>query len=211
VSPDRAAAARELLAAHPEIDVVVSDDGLQHYALARDVEIAVVDGERGFGNGLPLPSGPLREPVSRLREVDCVVVNGGNSDRVPAPRQFAMTLAGERFVSFSGEEQSPAEFALAVRGRRVAAVAGIGNPARFFAHLVRLGVSAEKRPFPDHHLFQPGDLRLPGADVVVMTEKDAVKCAAFADARMWFLRVEAALPPEFDAFLLERIAARKRP
>jgi len=211
VSPDRAAAARELLAAHPEIDVVVSDDGLQHYALARDVEIAVVDGERGFGNGLPLPSGPLREPVSRLREVDCAVVNGGYSDRVPAPRQFAMALAGERFLSFSGEEQSPAEFASAVRGRRVAAVAGIGNPGRFFAHLVRLGVSGEKHPFPDHHPFQPGDLRLPGADVVVMTEKDAVKCAAFADARMWFLRVEAALPPEFDAFLLDRLADRKSP
>jgi tetraacyldisaccharide 4'-kinase len=209
VSPDRAAAARELLAEHPEVDVLVSDDGLQHYALARDVEIAVVDGERGFGNGLPLPSGPLREPVSRLREVDGTVVNGGHSDRVASPRQFAMTLAGDRFVSFSGEEMSPAQFALAARGRRVAAVAGIGNPGRFFAHLARLGVAVEKHPFPDHHPFQPGELRLPGADVVVMTEKDAVKCAAFADARMWFLRVEAALPPEFDAFLLERLAARK--
>jgi tetraacyldisaccharide 4'-kinase len=211
LSPDRPAAARALLAAHPEVDVLVSDDGLQHYALARDVEIAVVDGERGFGNGLPLPSGPLREPVSRLREVDCAVVNGGNSDRVPAPRQFAMRLAGECFVSFAGEELAPAEFALAARGRRVAAVAGIGHPARFFAHLVRLGVSVERHPFPDHHHFQPGELRLPGADLVVMTEKDAVKCAAFADARMWFLRVEAALPPEFDAFLLERLADRKTP
>ncbi len=85
LSPDRPAAARALLAAHPETDVLVSDDGLQHYALARDVEIAVVDGERGFGNGLPLPSGPLREPVSRLRSVDAAVVNGGNSDAVPAP------------------------------------------------------------------------------------------------------------------------------
>jgi tetraacyldisaccharide 4'-kinase len=128
------------------------------------------------------------------------------------PRQFPMRLAGERFVSFSGEELSPPEFALASRGRRVAAVAGIGNPGRFFAHLVRLGVApAHRQAFPDHHLFQPGELRLPGADVVVMTEKDAVKCAAFADARMWFLRVDAALPPGFDAFLLERLAARKAP
>ena len=231
LSPDRPAAARALLAAHPEVDVLVSDDGLQHYALARDVEIAVVDGERGFGNGLPLPSGPLREPVSRLREVDCAVVNGGVrhsreggkpgtdggawipafAGMTDAPRQFAMHLAGERFVSFAGEELSPQEFALAARGRRVAAVAGIGNPARFFAHLSRLGVGAERRPFPDHHHFQPGDLRLPGVEVIVMTEKDAVKCAAFADARMWFLRVEAALPPEFGAFLLERLAARKSP
>jgi tetraacyldisaccharide 4'-kinase len=211
LSPDRPAAARALLAAHPETDVLVSDDGLQHYAMARDVEIAVVDGERGFGNGLPLPSGPLREPVSRLRSVDAVVVNGGHSDVVPAPRQFAMTLAGERFVSFSGQELAPAEFALAARGRRVAAVAGIGYPARFFAHLGRLGVGAERHPFPDHHHFQPGDLRLPGAEAVVMTEKDAVKCAAFADARIWFLRVEAVLPPEFGAFLLDRLATRTRP
>ncbi|MGE0355957.1 MAG: tetraacyldisaccharide 4'-kinase [Burkholderiales bacterium] len=211
LSPDRPAAARALLAAHPETDVLVSDDGLQHYALARDVEIAVVDGERGFGNGLPLPSGPLREPVSRLREVDAAVVNGGHSDPVPAPRQFAMRLAGERFFSFSGEELAPAEFAAASRGRRVAAVAGIGHPDRFFAHLARLGVAAERHAFADHHHFQPQELRLPGRELVVMTEKDAVKCAAFADARMWFLRVEAALPPEFDAFLLERLAAGRRP
>jgi tetraacyldisaccharide 4'-kinase len=211
LSPDRPAAARALLAAHPETDVLVSDDGLQHYALARDVEIAVVDGERGFGNRLPLPSGPLREPVSRLRAVDAVVVNGGWSDTVPAPRQFAMTLGSERFVSFGGQDLAPGEFAAASRGRRVAAVAGIGNPARFFAHLERLGVFAERRPFPDHHHFQPAELRLPGAELVVMTEKDAVKCAAFADARMWFLRVEAALPLEFDAFLLERLALRKLP
>ena len=90
-------------------------------------------------------------------------------------------------------------------------MAGIGNPGRFFAHLDRLGVGAQRNAFPDHHHFQPGDLRLPGVEVVVMTEKDAVKCAAFADARMWFLRVDAALPPEFDAFLLERLAARKDP
>jgi tetraacyldisaccharide 4'-kinase len=211
LSPDRPAAARALLAAHPEIDVLVSDDGLQHYALGRDVEIAVIDGERGFGNGLPIPSGPLREPVSRLREVDAAVVNGGNSDLVPAPRQFAMTLAGERFISFSGEDLAPAAFALASRGRRVVAVAGIGNPGRFFAHLERLGVVAERHPFPDHHHYQAAQLRFPGADLVVMTEKDAVKCAAFADARMWFLRVEAALPPEFGAFLLDRLAARTRP
>ena len=211
LSPDRPAAARALLAAHPRTDVLVSDDGLQHYALSRDVEIAVIDGERGFGNGLPLPSGPLREPVSRLGSVDAAVVNGGNSDRVPAPRQFAMTLGGERFVSFSGEDLAPEEFAPATRGRRVVAVAGIGNPRRFFAHLGRLGVVADRLAFPDHHQFQPAELRLPGAELVVMTEKDAVKCAAFADARMWFLRVEAVLPPEFDAFLLERLAARTRP
>ena len=211
ISPDRPAAARALLEAHPEVNVIVSDDGLQHYALARDVELAVVDGERRFGNGLMLPSGPLREPVSRLRSVDAVVVNGGASDAIPAARQFAMQLGRERFVALNGNrELSPQEFALSARGRNVAAVAGIGNPERFFEHLARLGVAARRHPFADHHAFQPAELKLPGAELIVMTEKDAVKCAAFADARMWYLRVEAILPPDFDDFLLTRIAQARR-
>ena len=204
ISPDRPAAARALLATHPDIDVIVADDGLQHYALARDVEIAVVDAERGFGNGLPLPSGPLREPVSRLAEVDATVVNGGNSDRIPS-RQFPMRLAGEAFVSLLGEAMTPADFALAARGRNVYAFAGIGHPERFFSHLERLGVQARPRAFPDHHRYQSSDFKLPGAELVVMTEKDAVKCAAFADARLWYLRVEAILPPEFGDFLQQRL------
>ena len=213
ISPDRAAAARALVAAHPEVDVLVSDDGLQHYALARDVELAVVDAERRFGNGLLLPSGPLREPVSRLASVDAVVVNGGHADDIPGPRTFAMRLAGERFVSLGGrQELTPQEFALTARGRSVAAIAGIGHPQRFFEHLAALGVAARNHAFADHHAFQPRELKLPGAELVVMTEKDAVKCAAFADARMWYLRVEADLPPEFDDFLLKRLAeSRRRP
>jgi tetraacyldisaccharide 4'-kinase len=211
VSPDRPAAARALLEAHPEVDVLVSDDGLQHYALARDVELAVVDGERRFGNALMLPSGPLREPVSRLRKVDAAIVNGGSSDMVPAPRQFPMTLGRERFVALTGnQELSAHEFALAARGRSVAAVAGIGNPPRFFEHLAGLGVTARPIAFDDHHAFQPQELKLPGVEVIVMTEKDAVKCAAFADSRMWYLRVDAILPPEFDDFLLTRIAQSRR-
>ncbi len=211
VSPDRPAAARALLAAHPEVDVLVSDDGLQHYALARDVELAVIDGERRFGNGLMLPAGPLREPVSRLRSVDAAVVNGGASDTFVAPRQFAMTLGAERFVAIANnDELSPPEFALAARGRSVVAVAGIGNPERFFEHLARLGVAAKRIAFEDHHHFQAKELKLPGAEVIVMTEKDAVKCAAFADSRMWYLRVDAILPPEFDDFLLTRIAQSRR-
>ena len=210
ISPDRAAAARALLEHDKDVDVLVSDDGLQHYGLARDVELAVVDGERRFGNGLPLPSGPMREPVSRLLEVDAVVVNGGWSDTISAPRQFAMQLGRERFVALgTNEELDPVQFALAARGQRVVAIAGIGNPGRFFAHLVRLGLAPEKRAFSDHHHFAPAELKLPGTDVIVMTEKDAVKCAAFADAQMWFLRVDALLPPDFDAFLLERIAAAR--
>jgi len=211
ISPDRPDAARALLAAHPEVNVLVSDDGLQHYGLARDVEIAVVDGERGFGNRLPLPAGPLREPVSRLRTVDAIVVNGAVRDDVPGERRFSMRLAGERFASLAGnQEMGPAEFALAARGRHVVALAGIGNPQRFFDHLAALGVSARSIALPDHHHYQPRELKLPGAEVIVMTEKDAVKCAAFADARMWFLRVEAILPREFDQLVLDRIERSRR-
>ncbi len=211
ISPDRPAAARALLAAHPEVNVLVSDDGLQHYALARDVELVVIDGERGFGNGLLLPAGPLREPVSRLASVDAAVVNGGWSDTVSAPRQFAMQLGRERFFAIaSNQELAAPEFALAARGRSVVALAGIGNPDRFFEHLAKLGVSARGIAFADHYAYQAKDLKLPGAEVIVMTEKDAVKCAAFADARMWYLRVDAILPPEFDDFLLTRIAQSRR-
>ena len=216
VSPDRPAAARALLAAHPEVDVLVSDDGLQHYALERDVEIAVVDGERRFGNGLPLPSGPMREPRSRLNTFDAVVVNGASPAQLEPevashPHAFAMHLASARFSSLvSNQELAPAEFALLSRGRNVVAIAGIGNPRRFFDHLAALGVHARSLAFGDHHNYQPAELKLPGADVVVMTEKDAVKCAAFADSRMWFLRVEASLPAEFDDFLLTRIAEARR-
>jgi tetraacyldisaccharide 4'-kinase len=211
ISPDRSAAVRALLDAHPEVDVVVSDDGLQHYALARDVEIAVVDAERGFGNGLLLPSGPLREPVGRLREVDAVVLNGEDGARGDfGRRNFAMRLGRERFAALaSNEELPPQEFALRARGRTVAAIAGIGNPERFFAHLARLGVTARRLTFPDHHAYQPAELKLPGVDMIVMTEKDAVKCAAFADARMWSMRVDALVDPEFEDFVAERIMARR--
>jgi tetraacyldisaccharide 4'-kinase len=214
ISPDRPAAARALLEAHPEVNVLVSDDGLQHYALGRDIELAVVDGERGFGNGLPLPAGPLREPVARLAEVDAVVVNGGDPAAFAprAARTFAMALVAERFAALAGnQELAPAEFALAARGRATLAIAGIGNPQRFFDHLEALGIRCPGRAFADHHVFQPAELKLPGIELVLMTEKDAVKCAAFADARMWYLRVAASLPPEFETFLLTRLnEVRKR-
>jgi tetraacyldisaccharide 4'-kinase len=210
VSADRPAAAQALLAAHPEVNVLVSDDGLQHYPLARDVEIAVVDGERLFGNRLPLPSGPLREPISRLDAVDAVVVHGGSP--IPSSaRQFTMRLGAETFISLgSGDERSPDEFAAMTRGQSIVAVAGIGHPERFFEHLARLGIPARHRGYADHHAFQPAELKFPGADLIVMTQKDAVKCRAFADARMWFMRVEAILPPDFDDFLLSRLANARR-
>jgi tetraacyldisaccharide 4'-kinase len=122
-----------------------------------------------------------------------------------------MRLGGERFASLTGNQELGAEeFALAARGHHVAAIAGIGHPARFFEHLDRLGIRARAIAYPDHHHYQPQDLKLAGVDLIVMTEKDAVKCAAFADSRMWFMRVEAILPREFDEFVLARLAQSPR-
>ena len=206
--PNRVATALALTRAHPEIDVVICDDGLQHYALARDCEIAVVDALRGLGNGMLLPAGPLREPASRLRSVDAVVIHGDGpqqDDRQASPR-FAMRLAGTTFYSLL--EPSRAASADRFQGKQVVAIAGIGNPDRFFTHLRDLGIRFSAHPFPDHHRFEARDLLALGAEIVLMTEKDAIKCQAFADHRMWVLPVVAevsdALVPLVDACISRR-------
>jgi tetraacyldisaccharide 4'-kinase len=208
VGRDRVAAARALLAAHPECDVIVADDGLQHYRLARDLEIVVCDG-RGVMNGLPLPAGPLREPVSRLRAADALVLNGRCTAAVPGVAVFRMDLAGERFYRLDDPAQvcGPAELA----GRRLHALAGIGDPARFFAHLAELGVQCEAHAFPDHHCYVAADLPTDG-DAIVTTEKDAVKFPADlllpAHFPVWVLPVEARIEPDLAQFVVERIDGR---
>ncbi len=208
---DRAAAARALLAAQPACDVVVSDDGLQHYALARDVEICVVDTARGFGNGWLLPAGPLREPPSRLAAVDAVVFNvedgGGQPPAAgPAPEhaaRFAMRLAGAEFRSLldPGRRVGAEHF----RGRRVHAVAGIGNPQRFFRQLQRMGLDFTPHSFPDHHPFTASDLAYAGAEAVLMTEKDAVKCQHFAGGTHWALVVDAVPDASLGQWVLNQL------
>jgi tetraacyldisaccharide 4'-kinase len=195
IGRDRVAAARGLLAAHPQCDVLVCDDGLQHYALARDFEIAVED-ERGHGNRLLLPAGPLREPASRA--VDAVVVNGGT-----AAGAFEMRLVpdGLRRVGGRGEDVPLA----ALRGKRLHAVAGIGNPARFFATLRGLGLEFVPHVFPDHHAWRAGELDFAGCDIVLMTEKDAVKCRAFGRDDLVALRVQARVDPRLADLLAARI------
>lgn len=204
VGRERPAAARALLRAHPECDVILSDDGLQHYCLQRDVEIAVVDGVRRFGNGWLLPAGPLREPVSRLAEVDAVVVNGGAA----AASEFGMHLHGDSFYNLLNPEISvqAADFA----GQRLHAIAGIGHPERFFAHLKNLGLNPQTHPFPDHHRYTANDLSYADADAVLMTEKDAVKCSAFANEKCWVLRVDARPDPALAQLILERISLNGR-
>ncbi|RMG28219.1 MAG: tetraacyldisaccharide 4'-kinase [Gammaproteobacteria bacterium] len=196
VGPDRVAAAQALVE-HAGVDLVLSDDGLQHLALARDVEIVVVDGIRRHGNRLCLPAGPLREPLRRLRDVDLVVCNGP-----PGPGEVPMHTRIREAVPLTGGPARPlADF----RGRRVHAVAGIGHPERFFGLLRRMGIEVLPHPFPDHHPYRPGDLAFEPPDLpVFMTAKDAVKCRRFAEERMWEIPLEVELDPR----ILETVRAR---
>ncbi|MDR0776481.1 MAG: tetraacyldisaccharide 4'-kinase [Azonexus sp.] len=206
IGRDRAAAGRALLAAHPEVDLLLCDDGLQHHRLARDVELAVFD-DRGAGNGYLLPVGPLREPLARLSTVDAVVCNGAADPRLPAAvKRFDMRLQAGAFYRLGDPQQicQPAQLA----GRRLHALAGIGDPERFFRTLEVLGLTFSRHPFPDHHAYTAADLAFAAAGVLLMTEKDAVKCAGLTAGEAWVLPVEAELSPALVELILEKIRGR---
>lgn len=216
VGRDRPAAARALLAAHPGCDLILVDDGLQHYRLRRDFEIAVFD-ERGVMNGWCLPAGPLREPVARLAQVDAVVLNGR---AVICPRSgipvtqsasaptlgrpvFAMRMLGERFHRNNDPLVTcgPAELA----GKKLHAVAGIGSPQRFFDRLCEMGLVFAGHSFADHHDYCADDLAFTG-DAILTTEKDAVKLARLSlPLPVWVLAVTAETSPDLAAFVLEKL------
>jgi tetraacyldisaccharide 4'-kinase len=208
VDRDRIAAARALIDAG--CDIVVCDDGLQHYRLARDVEIEVIDGRRRYGNRLPLPAGPMREPAERGERCDFRVVNlGGAAPPEPAEAQddvgfgeWPMRLCTADALPLLGHRDVPlSSFA----GQRVHAVAGIGDPERFFAMLRGLDIAVVPHAFPDHYRYREEDLRF-GSDLpVLMTEKDAVKCAAFAHERCYSVPIRAELPEAFWVALLDRL------
>lgn len=209
VDPDRQRAANHALAKGLG-DLLICDDGLQHYRLPRDLELAVFDGSRGIGNGALIPVGPLREPVSRLDSVDFVIVNGLDPDLEAVP-EFAgvehpsihgMVLEAAALVNLRTGQSRPPD---SLRGRTVRAVAGIGNPGRFFDTLRALGAEVAGTAFPDHHRFQKADLDDHGAEMVVMTAKDAVKCQAFAPGNAWRLDVDARLSPAFREAFLARV------
>lgn len=207
VGRDRPAAGRALLVAHAGVDVLIADDGLQHYRLARDVEIAVVDGARGFGNGRPLPAGPLREPVARLDSVDAVVVNQPEAAQLnlPAtPPVYSMRLEGACFVNLADPARTAhaADFA----GQEIHAIAGIGHPQRFFDQIAALGIHAQYHAFPDHHVYQAADLAYSGH--ILMTSKDAVKCSALATQNMWALPVQASIQPDLIGLVLAKLGNR---
>jgi len=207
VGRDRAVAGAALLAAHPEVDVLIADDGLQHYRLRRDAEIVVFD-TRGVGNGWRLPLGPLREPLTRLAGVTAVVGNGPLGDLLlPATVPcYPMQLRAEQFIRL-GQTEVKTE-AAALRGQPLHAVAGIGNPARFFATLRDLGLDVVEHPFPDHHVFTAADLDFGPEAILLMTEKDAVKCAGLVSNQTWVLPVTAELPAALIATLLEKLHGR---
>ena len=244
VGADRVATAHAALQACPQCDVVLCDDGLQHYRLQRDVEIAVIDGMLGYGNGLMLPAGPLREPVSRLQSVDAIVVNVPARSPLPNPDEttshstkpasgqvagylphgegtneslrvfqfdggdaatnhYSMSLGGEIFCNLLNPDQTaaPADF----KKPNMHAVAGIGNPQRYFQQLETLGIPFTPHAFPDHHPYRAADLSFADCDAILLTEKDAVKCGAFADARYWVLRVYAQIDPALTDHILRKI------
>jgi tetraacyldisaccharide 4'-kinase len=189
VDPNRVAAAKKIVET-TDCDIILSDDGLQHYALGRDIEIAIVDGARKFGNGFCLPAGPLREPIKRLKQVDFII-----DDLTLVPDIFYKVINPEHTVSL---EQ--------LKNKTIHAVAGIGNPARFFQTLINLGFKVIEHPFPDHYLFTKNNFNfVKQNEIVIMTEKDAVKCEAFADEDFYCLRVKAELSTAFAQDLLKKI------
>ncbi|MDR2219498.1 MAG: tetraacyldisaccharide 4'-kinase [Methylobacillus sp.] len=205
IGKDRVAAGNALLQAHPECDVIISDDGLQHYRLQRDMEIAVVDGARRFGNGKLLPAGPLREPMTRLNSADAVVCNvaenGDILEKLPLTafclmlavlaKECVATMQLQPVVFRNLADRSRTAMAADFADRNLLAIAGIGHPSRFFDQLKSMGLTVESRAFPDHHAYTPADLPSGAVDAILMTEKDAVKCRAFARPEWWYLEIEA--------------------
>lgn len=201
VGPQRSTVVSSLLAQY-DVDVIVSDDGLQHYALRRDIEVAVVDGERRFGNGYYLPAGPLREHPSRLDEVDVIVVNGGGLGR-----GYLMSISNHSAENMhTGETRQLADFA----DGRVHAVAGIGNPARFFASLQAAGLQIVAHEFPDHHPFTPADIDFADNLPVLMTEKDAVKCVRFSNEKLWRVPADVKMSDAFGHRLIALLQTVRR-
>jgi tetraacyldisaccharide 4'-kinase len=196
VDPNRVAAVNTLLA-NSACNIIISDDGLQHYALGRNIEIAVIDGERRFGNRFCLPAGPLREPISRLDKVDFKLTQGEAQQG-----EFAMQLIPSKIYNIAQPELLLPFNNIA---QPIHAVAAIGNPSRFFQQLRLLGLNIIEHPFPDHYYFKAVDLDFADDKLIIMTEKDAVKCKKFADKRYWCLAVNLECDENFKAIFLQKL------
>jgi len=197
IAKNRVAAVQKLLAAF-NCNIVISDDGLQHYALARDLEIVVIDGERMFGNGYCLPAGPLREPRSRLKNVEFIVTNSNNKNEL----NYTMQLTPKGFYNVKNPKLQIDIQELI--NKQIHAIAGIGNPSRFFDSLKKMGLSIIEHSFPDHYFFSADDFKFSKNAIVLMTEKDAVKCGKFASDNWWYLQINAQL----DNVFVDNITSR---
>lgn len=200
VGPLRADAATMLIK-QAGCNIILSDDGLQHYALNRDIEIVVIDGDRRFGNGYCLPAGPLREPIERLKSVDFVIVNGKKTEE----NEFSMQLVGDTAVNLITGELKPLQ---QFNSNDCHAIAGIGNPERFFKLLEQAGLTCTCHSFPDHYQFQRQDIEFADHKHVLMTEKDAVKCTGFAGTQCWYIPVKAVPEPHFSEQLLTLLSEK---
>lgn len=204
VGPDRVASAKALLK-YTDCNVIISDDGLQHYALGRDIEVAVIDGTRRYGNENCLPAGPLREPISRLEHVNFKITNG-----IPGPEEFAMTYEAEELRR--ADDPAVTLSLSSLKNQTVHAIAGIGNPQRFFDQLKKSGLDIIEHAFPDHYPFKKEDLDFGEIQPIVITEKDAVKCQRFYLHNVWYQPIKAKLDNQFTEQLLvmlERINGQK--
>ena len=207
VGADRVDAATALLKAHPECNVIISDDGLQHYRLKRDFEIAIAD-NASLQTAYLLPAGPLREPPWRLKTVDAVVCNGEVcKDETTIKNTFPMQLVGEQFYNLT--DKTLTAIATDFQHKKVTAIAGIGKPERFFAHLRKLSINFTSLSFDDHYAFSAEDMAKIECDAIIMTEKDAVKCKSFAKPHYWVLPVAASIDAALMPQVLQKLAKFK--
>jgi len=210
IGADRVEAGRGLLRENPGCDLLISDDGLQHYRMRRSVEIVVLN-RSALGNGWPLPAGPLREPLGRLTTADAVVLIGATplarSMAVRLPRRFEAVVTGDRFhrLGCPADVRTVAQ----LKGLKLHAIAGIGSPRRFFDHLAGLGLEFIPHSFPDHHRYRSGELEFEDCDAILMTEKDAVKFVQLPSCDAWVLPVAAVVMPDLADFILEKINGRQ--
>ena len=205
VDPNRPQAAK-YLSEHTDCNVIISDDGLQHYRLERDIEIAVVDGIRLFGNGLLFPAGPLREKASRLKEVDFVIYNELCNDDVVSDA-YTMSLLPESFINVKTKRKVEKSF---FQNKNNVAIAGIGHPERFFKSLDAMNIKCLKQAMPDHYAYEAADFKFEDELQILMTEKDAVKVKAFATDNMWYIPVNTSLPEDFKIKFLETVTQTER-
>ena len=213
VAANRAIAGQALLEANPQCNILISDDGLQHYALYRDFEIALVNSNKQFGNQYLLPAGPLREKLSRLKMVDAIVDSSGNETsnlllKTETPHIFKMQVHGERFESLSDVKTS--QSASYFKNKNLVAIAGIGNPERFFNQLTDFVLQFERKPFDDHHAFTAQDLAQFSGKTILMTEKDAVKCSKLTTTDAWYLPITATIADSGQLSLLTYILQKLR-